>query len=226
MLAKEHNIPLILDETYRDLVVSESPHSLFTPLADFSWRKHVIHLFSFSKSYCIPGLRLGAIVASPELLFHINTILDCLQICAPRPVQLGLAPILPLIRPFINDMAAAVKNRHALFKRIVPPKWKIGSQGGYFAFVRHPFSDVNSSDVCARLAKELGVITLPSAFFCEDSSGENESWDKTRWMRFSLGNVSDEQVEQACQRLCEAENKFGWALEEDLTDGHISKSHL
>ena len=54
---------LVLDETYRDFIDSdEPPHRLFT---DDAWPNTVIQLYSFSKAYCIPGHRAGAIIADP-----------------------------------------------------------------------------------------------------------------------------------------------------------------
>ena len=64
----KHNIWLILDETYRDFLppakeqqngVHNPPHHLLQSAA----RERVILLYSFSKSYAIPGHRLGAVVA-------------------------------------------------------------------------------------------------------------------------------------------------------------------
>ena len=101
-LAVKHRLPLIIDETYRDFVTTEAPpHALFTRAEP--WRPNFIHLFSFSKSYCLPGYRLGAIAASPEYLVSVKTVLDCLQICPPGPVRLGLAPLLPSLRAFVSE---------------------------------------------------------------------------------------------------------------------------
>ena len=52
---------LILDETYRDLVAGR-PHAL---LGGEAWPEVVIHLTSFSKSFTIPGHRIG-ILAAPD----------------------------------------------------------------------------------------------------------------------------------------------------------------
>ena len=79
-LARSKNIALIIDETYRDLLDGSSPHHLFIPEGDWDWRSTLIHLFSFSKSYCLPGHRLGAMVADPGVLQQTKTILDCLQV--------------------------------------------------------------------------------------------------------------------------------------------------
>lgn len=82
-LAREYKVALVLDETYRDFVEGESrerglPHRLFE---EPDWRSTLVSLGSFSKGYRIPGHRLGSIIASPELLRHITTICDCMQVC-------------------------------------------------------------------------------------------------------------------------------------------------
>ncbi|KAJ7599120.1 PLP-dependent transferase [Mycena floridula] len=205
-LAREHNIALIIDETYRDFIVTGPPHSLFSS----DWRTNFISLYSFSKAYCIPGHRLGAIAASPVLIESIKTILDCLQICPPRPVQLALAPLLSSLRDSIRQTAIALQKRHELFKEVLPSRWIIGSQGGYYAFVKHPFIGATSKDVSRRLAEEMGVITLPSAFFDEEQSGTVE--ERHRWIRFSVANVDDGKVRKVCERLRESETRFDWPM--------------
>ncbi|EGN93898.1 hypothetical protein SERLA73DRAFT_189018 [Serpula lacrymans var. lacrymans S7.3] len=220
-LAKQHNLALIVDETYRDFINPGPPHSLFSPLPPKpyhgahltkSWRETFVHLFSFSKSYCIPGHRLGLIAASPTLLRHITTTLDCLQICPPRPPQLAFASpsLLPSLRPSILANATALVERHRLFRELLPEKWIIGAQGGYFAFVKHPFMGVSAYDVCARLATEVGVLTLPMQFFCDEDmevggEGGEVKGDWERWIRFSVANVDDEKVRRVCERLKECE---------------------
>jgi len=208
-LARDKNLALILDETYRDFLTTTNspPHQIFTST---SWRSTFIHLFSFSKSYCLPGHRLGAIVASPFLLTtSLKSILDTVQICPPRPIQLALAPLLPQLRSFLKDTALNLKARHKLFEENLPKRWKVGAkvEGGYFAFVKHPFKNVGSEIVCKRLAQEMGVLVLPGSFFREGGIDD-------RWIRFSVANVDDDKVKKVCDRLVECEELFGWNLEE------------
>lgn len=208
-LAHERNVALIVDETYRDFIQSGPPHSLFSTSKgnpSFDWRTTFIHLFSFSKSYCVPGHRLGAIVASPTFLDSLKKVLDTLQICPPRPIQLALQSILPSLRPFIHDTASALAHRHTLFRDLLPPRWKIAAQGGYFAYVKHPFDGIPAKEVCIRLARDMGVVALPGEFFRE----ENEAGEDDCWIRFSVANVDDEKVERVCERLKESESKLGW----------------
>lgn len=228
-LAHANNLALIVDETYRDFITTGMPpHNLFSPDATSPWRSTFIHLFSFSKSYCLPGHRLGAIVASPVLLASVRSVLDTLQICPPRPIQLALAPLLPELREFVGNTAQSLQARHALFKARLPPRWHVGAQGGYFAFVRHPYIKVRAVDVSRRLAEEIGVVTLPSVFFSEETrheDGDRDSMDwkevelagdveeEHKWMRFSVANVDDEKVKMVCERLAESEDIFGWSVE-------------
>ncbi|PCH37679.1 PLP-dependent transferase [Wolfiporia cocos MD-104 SS10] len=209
-LAQKHSLALVLDETYRNFITTGAPHALFTPTPSWSWRSTLIHLYSFSKAYCIPGHRLGLLCAAPTLIPHLNIALDSLQICAPRTPQRALAPLLPTLRPFVRASADAVAHRHALFRAELPGRWAIGSQGGYYAFVRHPFVGVHADKVCERLAGEMGVVCLPSGFF---GPGQRKDEEPERWIRFSVANVSDEKVKLVCGRLQESEQVFGWEVD-------------
>lgn len=211
-----------MDETYRDFILDEKPHQLFTSSprqstprlpSDWDWRSHFIHMFSFSKSYCIPGSRLGAIAASRYVLDKVETVLDCLAICAPKHAQIAMPPLLSELRPFIKETAQALASRQELFKALLPEKWRIGSQGAYFAFVKHPFKGISATDVCRRLASEIGVITLPGEFFAPMSGNKEDKPEGIDdWIRFSVANVDDERIKQVCERLREAEEKLGWAM--------------
>lgn len=86
-LAKESGIALVVDETYRDFVPPSpsrapwagyrgKPHDLFD---EPDWDETLVSLFSFSKSYKIPGYRLGGIVASRTVLEACRTVADCIQ---------------------------------------------------------------------------------------------------------------------------------------------------
>ncbi|EPQ51134.1 PLP-dependent transferase [Gloeophyllum trabeum ATCC 11539] len=233
-LARTHKIALIIDETYRDFIASSPPHYLFhSPSSrqiapehqptDWSWRPTVISLYSFSKSYCIPGHRLGAITASPALLPALVRVFDCLQICAPRGAQRAFLTkpspsaksLLPSLRHFIKDNRDALAARHKLFRELLPRRWKIASSGAYYAFVRHPWKGRGAREVCERLARERGVVCLPVAFFVAEQGGEGETEvrEEDRYVRFSVANVDDERIRTVCERLKEAEEVFGWELD-------------
>ncbi|RSH94420.1 hypothetical protein EHS25_004223 [Saitozyma podzolica] len=173
-LAREFGVALVLDETYRDFVEGKGgqrgkPHDLFG-LED--WGSTLVSLGSFSKGYRIPGHRLGSIIAAPALLKHITTICDCMQICAPRPPQIALGPLLPTLRPDLLSSSSALSSRRHLFHKTIGsvPGWSVASSGGFFAPV------------------------------WEGLKG-GEQLQEDRWLRFAVANVDDEVVVQLGPRL-------------------------
>jgi aspartate/methionine/tyrosine aminotransferase len=220
-LARERNVALILDETYRDFVLPGPPHDLFafptqSPMhyapPNWTWRDNLVHLYSFSKAYHIPGHRLGAIAAGPELLRGMTNVLDCLQICASKPAQRALAQpgLLPALRGFVRSGAEALAARQVIFAHACPKSWTIGAQGAYYAFVQHPFAGRTAEEVCRRLARDLGVVALPAQAFTAGSDvvGLEPGWE--RWVRISIANVDEEKIRELCRRLETAADEWDW----------------
>ncbi len=191
-LCVSRGIWLILDETYQDfLPAGHGPaHDLFED-GNF---ESLIGLSSFSKSFCIPGHRLGAVVAAPALIGQMSKIMDNLQICAPRAAQVALAECLPALddwragnRLEINQRAVALREALSTL-----PNWRIDAMGAYFAYVRHPWPEHSSIDVAERLAREKGIITLPGAFF---GPGQDH------YLRIAFANVTADVMGILAQRL-------------------------
>ncbi len=157
---------LILDETYRDFLPTgmETPHRLFDQP---DWGDNLVQLYSFSKSFCIPGHRLGAIAASPPLVGQVAKVMDNMQICAPRPPQIAVASALTALDGWREANRREIMARTVALKDAMArlPGWKLQSVGAYFAFVRHPFGDRASHEVAERMAREAGVLVLPGGYF-------------------------------------------------------------
>jgi len=162
-LCQRRGLTLIIDETYRDFIAGR-PHGLF---GEAALRPNVIALYSFSKAYCIPGHRLGAMVAPPPMLAEISKILDTLQICAPRVAQEPIAWAIPALEVWRYANRAEIERRAAAFRIALAgvAGWRIDSLGSYFAFLHHPFAERKSADVVRDLVQKRGVLTLPGPWF-------------------------------------------------------------
>ena len=194
-LCAEHGIALILDETYRDFIGADrAPHACF---AEPEWSTTLLQLYSFSKSYCIPGHRAGALVGSDSLIAEIAKILDTLQICAPRVPQLALPWAIRALSDWRADNREEIALRANAFKTSVAALdgWSIGSIGAYFAYVAHPFAGESDAGVCARLAAERGVLCLPGSFFGPAQEG---------FLRVAFANVGVKGIEEIAGRLAES----------------------
>ena len=191
-LAKQHNIALIVDETYRDFIDPDSPpHHLFQHT---DWRDTFIHLYSFSKTFALTGHRVGAIVSSQSLQQQLAKIQDCTVICASHPGQLAATYGLGHLHDWKVDKYKAMKRRgEALMSAFEAPdlKYELLSVGAYFAYVKHPF-DRNSHAVAKRLVQEFGVLCLPGIYF-----GEGQE----QYIRFAFANVDEARFPELVARL-------------------------
>lgn len=184
---------LVVDETYRDFLApgSGAPHSLFTAPG---WHDTFIQLYSFSKSFCIPGHRVGGLVASPDIVEQTVKVMDNLQICAPRPAQLAVAKALPALADWRAANAAEMQKRNQAFQAVLEqlPRWKLRAIGAYFAYVEHPYAGVSSREVAKELAEVKGIVTLPGTYF---GSGQE------RYLRFAFANADVETIGFLGERL-------------------------
>lgn len=182
---------LILDETYADFLPREErAHDL---LADGTWPEGLIRLTSFSKSFAIPGHRLGAIGAPAAILPELTKVMDCVQICANRAAQTALAWGMTALDDWRSGRREEAAHRadrvRDAFARL--PGWRLESLGVYFAYVRHPFGDESAWSVCERLARDHGLMALPGPAF----AGEE------RHLRIAFANLSEADVPALEARL-------------------------
>ncbi|MDK4715270.1 aminotransferase [Rhizobium sp. CNPSo 4039] len=192
-LCRKYGAWLVVDETYRDFLAEGygRPHAL---LSKPGWEDTLVLLYSFSKSFCIPGHRLGAITAGPGLIDEIAKVMDNMQICAPRSAQVAVASALPVLADWRAGNRLEIARRADTLRRAFSELagWEIAAIGAYFAFVRHPFEGRSSSEVAEELARERGVICIPGAYF-----GEGQE----RYLRFAFANVDVASIRLLPDRL-------------------------
>jgi aspartate/methionine/tyrosine aminotransferase len=193
-LCRERGLWLLLDETYRDFLPEgqDAPHALFRRP---DWRDFVVQLYSFSKAYCIPGHRVGAVAAGPAFRAEFVKAVDNIQICPPRPPQFALAWAVPALREWRAVNRARIAERAAAFRRILAagaPEWRIDAIGAYFAWVRVPDGAPDSAVAAERLAAEQGVVSLPGGVF--GPGGE-------RHVRLAFANTDEGTIAEVPKRL-------------------------
>ncbi len=184
---------LLLDETYRDFLsdADQAPHDLFK---EVDWPSHLIQLYSFSKSFCIPGHRLGAIVAGADMVANVAKVMDNLQICATRAPQIAVSRAIEPLQSWRDDNRREIARRAEALRVSMSnvAGWHVEAVGAYFAFVRHPYEGSSSVAVAERLAKTTGIITLPGSFFGESQDA---------FLRFAFANVDVAGIEATAARL-------------------------
>lgn len=197
-LAKEHDLALIVDETYRNFrETSEPPHRLFERP---DWDTTLISLHSFSKDLAIPGYRVGAAVAGADVVYEIMKLLDCVQISAPRISQEAVVAGLKEGLVWRKAQADRILANLQVFRSVMaenPGGFELATSGAYFGWVRHPFAHLDTSEVVKRLVLDFDVLVIPGTAFTPTDE---------QWLRMSYANLDPDQLVELGTRLEEAGN--------------------
>jgi aspartate/methionine/tyrosine aminotransferase len=196
-LAKESQIALIIDETYRDFhSQTGAPHNLFHKKC---WDDTLIQLYSFSKAYRLTGHRVGSVIASETRIAEIEKFLDTVSIC---PNQLGQKAALwglQNLGEWLANERLEILTRRSLieenFPRLAAKGWKLLGLGAYFAYLKHPF-DISSDTLARHLLDAASVLTLPGTMFVKDTdqSGEGQ-------LRIAFANIDAHRINLLFDRL-------------------------
>ena len=130
-----------------------------------------------------------------------DKIIDTVTICPEQIAQPALAWSIPNTKVWREETRAHINLLNQTFCdsiTSIEEGWAVGSSGSFYAFVRHPFEGHSSKAVAIKMIEESGVSCLPGSFFIpadeEGSAGD-------RWLRFSVPNVSIEQLKQVGERV-------------------------
>jgi aspartate/methionine/tyrosine aminotransferase len=192
-LAQANDLALVIDETYRDFLPDDAaPHALFR---DPAWPDTLVHLYSFSKVFCLTGYRVGAVACGARLSAEIAKAMDTVAICAPRIGQVAAIHGLRALGDWRRGNAAMMRERlaglRAAFRRD-DLGYELVSAGAYFAYMRHPFDGRPAVEVARRLADRQNILCLPGSMF---GPGQES------YLRFAFANVAAEAMPAIAARL-------------------------
>jgi aspartate/methionine/tyrosine aminotransferase len=163
-IAKGHNIPLLVDETYRDMTFGPA-----LPLAA-EYGDHVISISSLSKTYGLPGLRVGWIICRDQRL--METFLaakEQIHICG-SPLDEELAfHYLQHKEKHLQQIAPDIRKKFAIVKNWMQAQddleW-IEPRGGCVCFprIKHP-ERIDLHLFYRRLLEKYGTYTGPGHWF-------------------------------------------------------------
>ncbi len=191
---QEHDLLAITDEIYEYIVYDDAEHISLCTLDGM--RERTVTMGGFSKTFSITGWRLGYVVADEALAQTIGLVNDLFYVCAPTPLQYGVAQGLMTLEPsYYRDMCADYQNKRDLFCGVLDEVGlkAVWPQGAYYVL-----ADVSglgcgtSKEAAMKILESVGVASIPgSAFF--GAGGED-------LVRFCFAKES-EILEDACERL-------------------------
>ncbi|MBT7298651.1 MAG: pyridoxal phosphate-dependent aminotransferase, partial [Victivallales bacterium] len=139
-------------------------------------RDRTITLSGFSKTFSITGWRLGYACARRELAERIGLVNDLLYICAPTPLQHGLAAgMAQLDGNCYRELAADYRAKRDEFCGVLT---EVGLTPHVPAGAYYVLADVaclgrdNAIAAAMHILETVGVASVPGSSFFSDSQGE------------------------------------------------------
>ncbi len=197
-LARDNNIKLIIDETYKNFGNEQS-----NIIYKGQWNDHLIQLYSFSKVYRLTGHRVGLMVASESFIKQTEKFLDTTTICPNRLAQKAAYFGLINLNEFIKKEKLKIKKLKNTFKKELQDSinWSLLGIGGYFAYLGYN-STLDSISVAKKLLAEQNILTIPGDMFFPNE--KNIFIKERRSIRIAFANSTDEEFIELFKRL----NKF------------------
>ena len=202
-LMQKHDLFAITDEIYEYMLYDGHEHVSLASLPGAYER--TITLSGFSKTYNMTGWRLGYAVAPPPVIDKMGLLNDLFYICAPAPLQYGVAEAFEMAETYFAEMMDAYTAKRQLMCETLQ---QIGfdvpwPQGAYYvlasfeplAHTRPGFDDAATAS--RTLVQKAGVATVPGhSFFVTPERGRY-------FLRFCFAKEMPV-LEQACRQLVEA----------------------
>jgi aspartate aminotransferase len=201
---------LLHDQVYASLVFGSTRHQMPVALVPESapW---VISLDGISKCFAATGLRVGWVLAAPELTARMKSLVGHIGAWAPRPEQVAVARFLrdtSALERFRVSMNQRVEERlNALYDGFMSmqrdgyPVEAVEPQGAIYLSLRLRMigrsisgARIESNEAIRQLLlDQAGLAVVPfQAFGLDEESG---------WFRLSIGAVSMTDIEQTFPRL-------------------------
>jgi aspartate/methionine/tyrosine aminotransferase len=165
---------------------------------------HVIHIFSFSKSYSLAGYRCGCLVVHDEssLWPQLLKVQDTIPI---GPARIGQVAALGALQSgqtwVLQRVKTLTESRHAIRQALTPLPHIMGGSGAMYVMAQLPHEPMDAENqaltkpcddiaLARNLVQDYGVAVIPGSF-C----------GKPGWIRVCYANLSPEKCLVAAERL-------------------------
>jgi len=199
-IMERHDLYAITDEIYEYMTYDGREHLSLASLPGAYAR--TVTLSGFSKTYNMTGWRLGYAVGPGEIIARMGLVNDLVYICAPAPLQHGVAAAFEMDDAYFDALAADYDAKRTLMCEALEAcgfafSWP---QGAYYVLAsfeglagRRPgFEDDHAA--CDTLIREARVAAVPgNSFFADPEDGRHV-------LRFCFAKEMPV-LEEACRNL-------------------------
>jgi aminotransferase len=193
--AIKNDLFVFTDEIYEHFLYDQNRHIALATLPGM--RERTITISGLSKTFSITGWRIGYCLSDARWAQTIGYFNDLVYVCAPAPLQMGVAKGLMNLGPdyYAGLLTAYLGKRNkicgALAQAGMPPYIP---QGAYYILADMTAVPGSSGkEKAMNLLRKTGVASVPGEAFYHDDGGENLA-------RFCFAK-EDHILDEACERL-------------------------
>lgn len=196
--AKKHDLIVMTDEIYCELMYGDAKFTSFATLPDM--RERTIVFNGFSKAWAMTGMRLGYVCAPRDGLAPILKLHQYAIMCANTQAQVGGITALRECDAEVEEMRQEYDRRRTVIYRglkemglpVFEPK------GAFYIFPDIRATGMTSAEFCEKLVQEEKVAVVPGSAFGENGEG---------FVRISYA-ASMETIEEALRRMAQFVKKY------------------
>ncbi|TFF63462.1 MAG: aminotransferase class I/II-fold pyridoxal phosphate-dependent enzyme [Promethearchaeota archaeon] len=196
-LAVDNDIIILSDEVYDKTIFAGEKH-VSVPTLNNAFNQTLL-IYSFSKTFCVPGWRIGYVAGPKELIAPITKMHSFIVANAPSAQQNAIGEFLntPEAKEFTDKLCKILEERK---KKIVPGFNAIDGfecldvEGSFYAFPKvsnHKYY-TTSKELSEKIFEEQKVVLVPGDEF--GPSGEG-------YLRASFGSTNLDTIDEVLERL-------------------------
>lgn len=192
--AREHNIIVLHDNAYSDLMLNGKQGLSFLSIPGA--KKVGIEFNSLSKTYNLTGMRVSFALGNREVIERFRAFRSQIDYGMFYPIQAGAVAALTGPQDIVRrNREGYMARRDALCGGLRSIGWDVpDAQGTMFVWAKIPARFASSVDFVLELMEKTGVICVPGSSFGAHGEG---------YVRFALV-VPPERMEEAVRRIDES----------------------
>ncbi len=170
-LCIEHNVTVVADEVYDQLVFGAAAHVPIATLPGM-WER-TLTLNSIGKTFSVTGWKIGYAVGPAHLTDALRAAHQWITFATATPLQVAAATALEgaLASDYYPQLRAAYAERYALLCQVLEAAGlpTLATEGSYFVIADISGAGfANDAAFCRWLVSEVGVAAIPTSVFYAD----------------------------------------------------------
>ncbi|WP_353064367.1 pyridoxal phosphate-dependent aminotransferase [Tunturibacter psychrotolerans] len=194
-IAEEFDLFLFTDEIYEHFVYGGATH--LSPASIPGMRERTILMSGFSKTFSVTGWRVGYLIADARWLGSIGYFHDLTYVCAPAPMQHGVADG---VEQLGDDFYTGLALEHEVKRTMIVDALREAGMrphvpdGAYYVLASAAgLPGATAADKARALLAKTGVAAVAGSAFFRPGKGED-------LLRFCFAK-KDKDLAEACRRL-------------------------